>query len=253
MGSFIFGHHSYWDVHSFYMNPNFFLRYNGIFFNLFFILVVLIVKDPLLAMAEEVFFNDKQNIIFGIMILSLMIAEIYAIYWKIPIIVSRADSKKTLENANVATIVLWIGRLLVHTVLAIAVGIAIGNELFAGLLIFVTIVKELFILVFMANRNSMKISIKKEIFINLILWVSATVFYIVIWENLAQNLSLNASNSALFYAELAAAFVIFSFFFFPIQAIYIIEDITLLDTKKEHLFWYSSLVLAIIAGMSSLF
>lgn len=229
---------------------------HGTVFNLAFAFYALVGQVIILGAVKSVFFDEQSNIILGLMIFGVLIAEVVGLAWKLPQVYAR--SGKTIARSN-WLLLIWIGHLALGTVLAILGFQALGldhdiNQTAFMIIVSLGIVREFIILGLLGLAPAKKIVAKKEFIADILLFIFACVSYTAFWEAMVDDLSGLGREG--FSAEVILAITMMTFifvlFFLPTRMSYLIEDVLFLKTKKDKLWWTVSFLLAVLLALAPL-
>ncbi|PIX62632.1 hypothetical protein CO057_02690 [Candidatus Uhrbacteria bacterium CG_4_9_14_0_2_um_filter_41_50] len=228
---------------------------HGTVFNLAFAFYALVGQAILLVSVKSVFFNEQSNIFLGILIFAVLIAEVLGLAWKLPQVYARATKKS--EEASWVMIV-WFAHMIVGMILSMLAFQAVGldhdlNQTAFIIIMLLSVVRELVILVIVSSSEPAKIEKPpKELAADIMLLVFACVAYTAVWEAMSSDLAglyrQNPAGEAT--VSLIIMTILFVMFFFPTRLSYLIEDWLFIKTKRDKFWWYVSLVLAVLAGIS---
>lgn len=239
-------------------------RYSGVLFNAFFALFALFLQAPIVAWASGAI-SSGGDIWLSLLILVLFTLDFYAIYYRLPLIARKSEKSGTLDKLKARAGALWVGHAIMHIILGIVLIIGFDTNLtnipIAAIVFPVIIIKELLILGLIPIRlNPDNARTDRSIVYtsNIAQWISTTLIYVIIWNSLIggeidgfttyESLGLLVIQGFVFVILM----MLFLLFYIPIQWLYVLENATSVKNKRQHMWWYASLLLVGAAGVLSM-
>ena len=234
------------------------MRSHGTWFNLIFVGYALLVQPVLLAATSTVLLDDGTNVVIGLLLSLAIVLETIGLFWKIPHVQARLGVNADTQTMGEIMMV-WV----LHTVLTVVLGIAamqafgisiddggwIPPAVMMGL-----VIKEIAVLGVLTMKPAKMYDRAKEIHADIALAIFACIAYTGFWEVLAHSFGSVFETYSGFEAYLQLSVSIFIFFiaFLPTRFGFFYEDALTQRTPVETMWWWVSMGLATLAGISPL-
>lgn len=235
---------------------------SGLLFNLYFVIFLLFLHDPLLSAVNKSFFGDEKIITLGIILVLAIILDFVGTLIKIPRIYARANYQEANETGSII-LPLWLGRTTITIMLVGMASEAFGNTLNGDsptiqILVFALVLKEIFIMGFMIMKSEaawktapdkLKEYSWKEFLADSMLWLYMSIAYTACWESIGLNDPLRTYSGGALVTYIIAATVLFMLIVMPLRAVYLIEEVIAINTTKQRVAWCISTGLMLAAAL----
>jgi len=222
---------------------NYAKAHRGVAFNLVFILYVALFQPLLLSGASAVMHEQQINFLLGILLAGLLVVETIALKWKFRAVNDRQGKVSFEKNGAGGIFIIWIGHMLVVTILGMAMLQALGFDVasgaqstLAGLIVFGLVIRELVLFLFYGasqSGESNKISSHKEFAADVMLTIFACVAYTATWEAIADTTGLSQYHGAELYLQAFVASLVFIILFVPTRFGFLYEELMPVGSERD--------------------
>jgi len=193
----------------------------------------------------------------GIILIVFIVLETYAFPKKMKLVKSRLKAR---QNDVGMGVVLWV----FHTVISVSTVFVIfksfGTDIKKsptafGFLIFIMIIKELYLLMFIIiddDEEKKKKNDRNEWGIDLILLFYSWLSYTVIWKTIAHTGDMQKDNTGMYILNIIIVSIMFLIFYMPLRIPYYTEEVSRLKTGKDRLKFTLSIFIVLISVIVSL-
>ncbi len=235
-------------------------RSHGTLVTAIFVIYALFVQGWLLPMFGFVIGDGYGGRIAGIILLTIFVLETVGIWIKAPEIYARLKGENKEQSIHIFLV--WMFHLVVMSFLLNfgLEGLGIhhdSSEFLYGFVMAIGLIREIVLLVriIMSEGATKKHSGLNEIVADVFLTIFLCVGYTAIWETISANMQVELimDDILLSVVYVGITMILFLIFFLPLRMMYVLEDFLTIRTKGDWMYWWFSILIAALAGVSPIF
>ncbi len=201
---------------------------------------------------------------FGFVLIAISILEIYAFPKKMKYVHLAIQERGGNSGSG---FLLWMFHAVISILLVMMALQSFGYDIspendstpwWMMLLLFATVIKELFFLFFIwgieenISKKKYKRPNKKEWILDLILLAYMCIAYSVTWETITYNTPMEKDNLVMYILNIVVASMLFLMFYMPLRIPYLLEEMAGIKTTKDVLIFISSILLVLVPVIAAL-